>query len=117
VSERLEGDIQTNQRAELTAMLRALEKSSVNQRVRIYSDSKYSISCVTEWYVNWKKNGWRTKDGPVKNRDLVEAIRAKIDERAKAGTPTLFQWVKGHASNPGNVAADTLAVQGARSRK
>ena len=98
----------------MTAVLRALEKVSTNQKVRIFTDSKYSISCATEWYVNWQKNGWRTKDGPVKNRDLVEAIRAKIDERDDIGTKTYFQWVKGHAGTAGNVAADNLAVEGAR---
>ncbi|KAF3070501.1 Ribonuclease H [Daldinia childiae] len=114
ISERLQGEIQTNQRAELTAILRALETVPVEQKIRIFSDSKYSISCATEWYVNWQKNGWRTKDGPVKNKDLVEAIRAKIDERTEAGTKTFFQWVKGHAADAGNVAADELAVNGAR---
>lgn len=66
--------------------------------------------------MNWQKNGWKTKDGPVKNKDLVEAIRAKIDERTEAGTKTFFQWVKGHAADAGNVAADELAVNGARQR-
>ncbi|KAI0096464.1 RnaseH-domain-containing protein [Daldinia grandis] len=116
ISERLQGEIQTNQRAELTAILRALETVPVEQKIRIVSDSKYSISCATEWYVNWQKNGWKAKDGPVKNKDLVEAIRAKIDERTEAGTKTFFQWVKGHAADAGNVAADELAVNGARQR-
>ncbi|KAI1135899.1 ribonuclease H-like domain-containing protein [Hypoxylon sp. FL0543] len=114
VSERLQGEVQTNQRAELTAILRALEKVSDSEKIRIFSDSKYSISCVTEWYVNWQKNGWKTQSGPVKNKDLIEAIRAKIDERSEAGTKTYFQWVKGHAENVGNVAADDLAVRGAK---
>ncbi|KAL7623840.1 hypothetical protein AAE478_005396 [Parahypoxylon ruwenzoriense] len=113
ISERLEGKVQTNQRAELTAILRALESVPIGQKIRIFTDSKYSLNCVTEWYKNWEKNGWRTKDGLVKNRDLVEAIRAKIDERDEFGTDTYFQWVKGHEMNNGNVAADRLAVQGA----
>ncbi|KAI1805733.1 RnaseH-domain-containing protein [Daldinia bambusicola] len=114
ISERLQGEPQTNQRAELTAILRALETVPIDQKIRIFTDSKYSISCATEWYVNWQKNGWKTKDGPVRNKDLVEAIRAKIDERTEAGTKTYFQWVKGHAEDAGNVAADELAVNGAR---
>lgn len=116
VSERLTGEPQTNQRAELTAVLRALQKVSVDQDIRIFSDSKYSISCVTEWYVNWKKNGWNTKEGPVKNKDLVEAIRSKIDDRDASGSKTLFQWVKGHKDTWGNVAADQLAVDGAKKK-
>ncbi|KAK7921109.1 RNase H domain protein [Apiospora marii] len=115
VCERLEGEPQTNQRAELTAILRALEQVSDDQDVRIFSDSKYSISCVTEWYINWEKNGWKTGGKPVKNKDLVELVREKIDDRDALGTSTLFQWIKGHADDPGNVAADNLAVLGARS--
>lgn len=116
VSERLEGEPQTNQRAELTAILRALQAVSVDQDVRIISDSKYSISCVTQWYTNWERNGWKTQGKDVKNRDLIEAIRAKIQDRDDSGTQTMFQWVKGHGEDMGNAAADRLAVLGARMR-
>lgn len=115
ISERLEGELQTNQRAELTAILRALEQVSDDQDVRIFSDSNYSINCVTKWYINWEKNGWKTQGKVVKNKDLVELIRAKIRDRDALGTNTLFQWIKGHANDAGNVAADQLAVLGARS--
>ncbi|KAK0733031.1 ribonuclease H-like domain-containing protein [Lasiosphaeria miniovina] len=116
ISERLVGDPQTNQRAELTALLRTLEVVPENQSIEIRTDSKYSIQCVTEWYINWQKNGWRTQGGPVKNKDLVVAIRARLDARQKKGAQTQFTWVKGHASDPGNIAADYLAVEGARKR-
>lgn len=79
----------------------------------IMTDSKYSIQCVTEWYINWQRNGWKTRDGDVKNRDLVAAVRKIIDARDKVGSETEFRWVKGHASDAGNIAADRLAVQGA----
>jgi len=86
--------------------------------VRIISDSKYSINCVTEWYKGWQKKGWRTATGEdVKNRDLVEAIRVKIDERDKVKSKSIFQWVKGHNATEGNVAADELAVSGASKRR
>lgn len=116
ISERLVGDLQTNQRAELTAILRTLEVVPENQSIEIRTDSKYSIQCVTEWYINWQKNGWRAQGGPVKNQDLVVAIRARLDARQKKGAQTQFTWVKGHANDPGNVAADYLAVEGARKR-
>src|SRR4051794_17307911 len=57
ISERLEGEVQTNQRAELTAILRALESINDAQPAEVRTDSKYSIQCVTEWYVNWLRNG------------------------------------------------------------
>ncbi|GKT79118.1 RNase H domain protein, partial [Colletotrichum tofieldiae] len=115
VSERLEGDPQTNQRAELTAILRAFQLSPLTQPMQIMTDSQYSIKCVTEWYKNWEKNDWRTSTAnEVKNKDLVQAVREEIAKREAAGTRTIFTWVKGHANNPGNVAADGLAVAGAR---
>jgi ribonuclease HI len=114
ISERLLGELQTNQRAELTAILRALEVIGPAKSAEIRTDSKYSIKCVTDWYRNWERNGWRTREGPVKNQDLVKAIRAKLDEREQNGARTQFTWVKGHANEPGNVAADILAVAGSR---
>ncbi|KAL8336388.1 hypothetical protein RB601_000280 [Gaeumannomyces tritici] len=118
ISERLARDSpQTNQRAELTAILRALQSVDAAEGVRILTDSKYSISCVTEWYRKWAQTGWVTSAAgaqPVKNADLVRAIRAVIDEREAYGATTQLVWVKGHNNHPGNVAADALAVQGAR---
>ncbi|KAL9048688.1 MAG: hypothetical protein Q9162_007598 [Coniocarpon cinnabarinum] len=77
--------------------------------------SKYSISCVTEWFVNWRKNNWMTKDHrPVENKDLIEPILQRIEERRLLRADTRFEWVKGHANDEGNVAADHLAVNGAR---
>ncbi|KAH0828478.1 hypothetical protein AYO21_00388 [Fonsecaea monophora] len=114
VSEALKGSKQTNQRAELTAILRALDIAPRHREVTIYTDSKYSIDCVTNWYRNWKKNGWvNAKGKPVENKDLVMDIREKIEEREQLGKVTYFVWVKGHMDNPGNIAADRLAVQGA----
>ncbi|KAK5635242.1 hypothetical protein RRF57_010954 [Xylaria bambusicola] len=117
VSERLGGEPQTNQRAELTAVLRALELSKKDAKIRIFTDSKYTIDCATNWYRSWEKNDWKKSNGvEVLNQDLVKQIRVLIDKRDKAGFETLFQWVKGHSTNVGNVAADRLAVAGARKR-
>ncbi|KAJ5937184.1 Ribosomal protein L9/RNase H1 N-terminal [Penicillium verhagenii] len=114
VSEPLKGNRQTNQRAELTAILRAIDIAPRHRDVTIFTDSKYSIDCVTVWFVNWRRNNWMTKDKkPVENRDLVESILVKIEERQELKVKTLFQWIKGHANDPGNEAADRLAVNGA----
>ncbi|KOS22114.1 Ribonuclease H [Escovopsis weberi] len=115
VSERLQGEPQTNQRAELMAMFRALEIAPLEQTVRIFSDSQYSIKCVTEWAAGWKKKGWLTATGEkVKNQDIIRAVLDKMEERTNAGGKTYFQWVKGHSTDLGNVAADRLAVRGAK---
>jgi ribonuclease HI len=115
VSARLRGAPQTNQRAELAAIQRALQIAGKSQALRIFSDSKYSINCVTDWYKNWIKNDWKTSAGAVvQNQDLIKGIRDLIDARDQAGTQTLWQWVQGHADDPGNLAADRLAVAGAK---
>ncbi|KAI1117443.1 ribonuclease H-like protein [Nemania sp. NC0429] len=117
ISERLAGETQTNQRAELTAVIRALERTKKNAKIRIFTDSKYTIDCSTNWYRSWEKNNWTKPDGePVLNQDLIKQIRALIDERDGAGFKTLFQWVKGHSSIAGNLSADRLAVAGARKK-
>jgi ribonuclease HI len=116
ISEPLEGQRQTNQRAELTGILRALEIVPRNKPIEIITDSNYSINCATDWYKNWIRNDWKTSTGKVvENRDLVQAIRKLIDERGKVLTK--FTWVKGHDNDPGNVAADRLAVAGAMAKR
>ncbi|KIM98948.1 hypothetical protein OIDMADRAFT_104854 [Oidiodendron maius Zn] len=118
VSEALKGEAQTNQRAELTAIQRALEIVPRDRDIHIYTDSNYSINCSTVWYVNWKKNNWTTaQHEPVMNKDLILAIRALIDERDAKGSKTHMEWVKGHDKNPGNEAADKLAVTGSMARR
>lgn len=115
ISERLHGEPQTNQRAELMAILRALQVIDAHQSVQIITDSQYSINCATVWASSWEKNDWKTAQGEnVKNQDLVKGIRQRVRERTRAGGKTTFKWVKGHANDAGNQAADQLAVAGAR---
>ncbi|RSM02146.1 hypothetical protein CEP52_008144 [Fusarium oligoseptatum] len=114
LSERLPGQPQTNQRAELMAILRALQIAPLKQAVQILTDSQYSINCVTQWARSWESKGWKTANGAeVKNQDIIRAVLARKEEREKAGAGTYFKWVKGHATNRGNIAADQLAVAGA----
>lgn len=114
VSEPLKGNRQTNQRAELTAILRALDIAPRHRDVTIFTDSQYAINCVTVWFVKWRRNNWMTAGNKlVENKDLVESILVKIEERNDLKVKTLFEWVKGHSSDPGNEAADRLAVNGA----
>ncbi|KAI9774843.1 MAG: hypothetical protein M1840_000059 [Geoglossum simile] len=118
VSEPLAGPRQTNQRAELTAILRAIEIAPLHREVRIFTDSNYAIDCVTKWYINWRRNNWCTSlNKPVENQDLVKAILVKIEGREQVGVKTAFEWIKGHAAVEGNVQADKLAVNAARKLK
>ncbi|GAB7357663.1 hypothetical protein MBLNU459_g0154t1 [Dothideomycetes sp. NU459] len=118
LSEPLPGTRQTNQRAELTAIQRALELAPRNRPVTIFSDSNYAIKCVTEWFVKWRANGWvNAAKKPVENKDIVEKVLLLLEERHKIGgkgAQVEFKWVKGHRDNEGNNAADELAVAGAR---
>lgn len=114
VSEPLPGEPQTNQRAELMAIQRALEVVPGDEDVQIISDSQYSINCVTKWAANWEKNDWVTSNGEsVKNRDIIQTVVDRMAQRRKEGGNTFYKWVKGHAQDPGNIAADFLAVKGA----
>jgi len=96
----------TNNRMELTAVIEALKALKTHCNITLYTDSKYVMSGITEWLVNWKKNNWKTanKKNAVKNIDLwqtLDALCAKHEIR--------WVWVKGHAGNPLNERVDTLA--------
>ncbi|MBO4779619.1 MAG: ribonuclease HI, partial [Selenomonadaceae bacterium] len=96
----------TNNRMELTAALRALEKIPAGKHVELYTDSNYLKNAFTNgWLVKWKSNGWRTATKtPVLNRDLWLELDKLISTR-----PVKFNWVKGHAGNSLNERCDELA--------
>lgn len=98
----------TNQEMELMAILKALQAlKSRKYNIVIYSDSQYSINCVSCWHFGWKRNGWQTSDGkPVRNRELIEEIVKLICPK------TAFKWVKGHNGMEHNERADRLAHAG-----
>ncbi|GAC94951.1 hypothetical protein PHSY_002524 [Pseudozyma hubeiensis SY62] len=77
---RLPGDLQTNNRAELYAMLKALQLFRGDGRpLTIRCDSRYVKDCMDNWRWKWKRNGWLTVRGTsVLNRDLIEDIEAEF---------------------------------------
>jgi ribonuclease HI len=98
----------TNNRMELTAVIRALESLKRPSRVRISTDSQYVQKGITEWIDAWKARGWRTSSRePVKNVDLWQTLDALV-----ARHQIEWVWVKGHAGHEGNERADRLANQG-----
>ena len=98
----------TNNRMELTAVIRALQALKRPSAVQIHTDSQYVQKGISEWIHNWKRRGWLTADKqPVKNVDLWQML----DELASAHQID-WRWVKGHAGHPGNERADQLANQG-----
>ena len=98
----------TNNRMELTAVIRALEALKRPSRVRLYTDSQYVQKGISGWIRQWKRNGWRTAERkPVKNVDLWQ----QLDELA-ARHEVEWHWVRGHAGHPENERADELANKG-----
>lgn len=102
----------TNNRMELIAVIEALDKVKAEpSRVMVFTDSTYVQKGISEWILNWKKNGWRSSNKqPVKNQDLW----MRLDE-LKQGMTIEWNWVKGHAGHPENERADFLANQGVES--
>ena len=95
----------TNNRMELTAVIRGLEALRRPCRVAVTTDSQYVRKGITEWIERWRRNGWRTADRkPVKNEDLWR----RLDE-LNAAHAVEWHWVKGHAGHPENERADRLA--------
>jgi ribonuclease HI len=100
----------TNNRMELLAIIVALEMLKVSDRdVIIYSDSKYVIDSVTKgWVFGWVKKGFAGK----KNADLWKRFL-----QIYPNNKVRFEWVKGHANNPGNERCDALAVWAANQKE
>lgn len=95
----------TNNRMELTAVIRALEALKRPVEARLYTDSEYVRRGVTEWLAAWKARGWRTAGRkPVKNQDLW----ARLDE-LRSNHHIEWHWVPAHAGVPGNERVDRLA--------
>jgi ribonuclease HI len=98
----------TNNRMELTAVIRALESLNAPSEVEVYTDSQYVQKGISEWLPTRKRRGWRTADKkPVKNVDLWQEL-----ERAAGRHRVTWHWVKGHAGHPENERADALANRG-----
>ena len=97
----------TNNRMELTAVIRALQALKEPCTVELYSDSKYVIDALQKgWAAGWRKRGWIKSDKkPALNPDLWE-ILLNLTETHEMH----YHWVKGHAENPMNNRCDEMAV-------
>lgn len=98
----------TNNRMEMTAVIRALELLKRPSSVAVHTDSQYVQKGISEWLPGWKRRNWRTAEGkPVKNQDLWQ----QLDQLAQQHHIE-WNWVRGHAGHPENERADALANQG-----
>ncbi len=98
----------TNNRMELTAAIKTLEKLKsyqIKKNFKLKTDSKYVIEGYTKWISNWKKNGWKTSTGKsVQNMDLWQ----KIDLLRIDGLK--MEHVKGHSGDKQNERVDFIAT-------
>jgi len=98
----------TNNRMELTAAIKTLEKLhefKLKRDFKLRTDSKYLIEGYTSWIKNWKKNGWKTSSGkPVQNADLWKEIdKLRLVDLS-------MEFVKGHSGDPFNERVDLIAT-------
>ena len=97
----------TNNRMELTAVIKALSLLKEPCEVTLWTDSKYVADGLGKgWAAGWKKNGWKKSDKkPALNPDLWDELLRLNDIHT-----VTIQWVKGHASHPENERCDKMAV-------
>jgi len=96
----------TNNRMELTAILKALQSLKKRSNVVIYTDSQYAQQGMNIVEL-WQRRGWKTKEGKdISNRDLWEQLLA-----LKQKHNVRVEWVRGHSGHPENEAMDVLAKQ------
>ena len=99
----------TNNKMELMAPIKALQKIKKNRKVEIYTDSKYVKLGITEWIHKWIKNNWQTsKKEPVKNKELWVQLY-NLTKTSEIN----WIWVKAHAGNTLNEEVDLLAKRAA----
>jgi ribonuclease HI len=107
VAERYGQEAQTtNNRMELTAMIAGLEMLEPDEEADVYSDSQLVVNTLTKWAAGWEKAGWKRREGPVKNLDLVQRAYALAKERPLAR----IQWIRAHDGSRWNEYADALST-------
>jgi ribonuclease HI len=99
----------TNNRMEMTAVLRALNALIEPCEVVLHTDSRYVVDGMTKWIHGWKKKGWvNASRQPVRNADLWhELIAAALPHRIE------WVWVRGHNGHVENERVDRLASEAA----
>ena len=96
----------TNNRMELTAVIKALQALKEPCEITLTSDSKYVIDAITNgWAKGWRENNWKKADrSHALNPDLWEILLDEIEKHTIS-----YVWVKGHAGHPYNERCDKLA--------
>ena len=96
----------TNNRMELTALVKGIELVPLGTAVTVYSDSRLVVDTVTKWAAGWERNGWKRKTGDVQNLDLVKEAYALVRARPEI----TVQWIPAHSGTRWNEYADALST-------
>ena len=114
VAERNGGEANTtNNRMELTAVIKALSAAKKHDEIEIHTDSQYVKNGMEKWVRQWKNNNWKNVEKkPVKNKELWQ----QLDELAQQKS-IKWVWVKGHAGQEMNERCDELARNAAEKYK
>ena len=111
VNEFFGGDLETtNNKMELTAVIKGFENLNNASEVLVKTDSTYVINGITKWLPNWRAKGWiNSAKKPVANKDLWQQLDSLISNHKVD-----WLWVKGHSGDDENERADELARKGLR---
>jgi ribonuclease HI len=96
----------TNNRMELTALIRGLRALPEDAEITVYSDSELCVKTINEWAAGWEARGWRRKSGPIANLELVKELYALARSHPRAR----IRWIKAHDGSRWNEYADALAA-------
>ncbi len=104
----------TNNRMELTAVIKALSLLKEPCNVNLYTDSQYVCNAINKgWAKKWRQNNWmRSKNEPALNKELWDKLLNLLDNHS-----VTFNWVRGHAGHPENERCDKLAVNAINNKK
>jgi ribonuclease HI len=95
----------TNNRMEMTAVIKALELLKRPCKIKIFTDSNYVVKGMTEWVTGWIKRNWlNSRKKPVLNKDLWERL-LKLSQSHQIE----WKWIRGHHGHPENERCDQLA--------
>ena len=95
----------TNNRMELTAVIRALTAAKKHSELEIHTDSQYVKNGTQIWLAQWKNNNWKNASKkPIKNKELWQQLDEIVQTKK-----IHWVWVKGHAGNEMNERCDELA--------
>lgn len=97
----------TNNRMEMTAVIKGLQQLKEPCHVLLSTDSKYVLDGVTKYLSSWLENNWRKSNKkPVLNVDLWQMLVPELERHNIE-----WIWVKGHAGHPENERVDALACR------